>query len=308
MKGMNIRRAGYLGLVGLVLIASLVLSSCAPRPVGATGTEIVEAKDVAGLLGQANTVLVDARGLMDYRDGHIPGAVNIPRPDIVVMTPFPAMLAPSEKIAQTMGSRGINNQTLVVVYDDNQMDAARLWWTLKVYGHDNVKVVSGGIDALVRAGFELTTTAPTIQPATFNPGPLRQEMLVEAFEIRSHVNEPRADVVLIDTRSEEEHFNGHIPGSNHMEYLVNYFRDKTFRPVNHIRIMYLEQGIDYQKEVWLYCHTSIRAAPTFLALYNAGYRNIRLYDGAWVQWSANPLNPVYVPEVETMQLRSSDQS
>ena len=109
MKGMNIRRAGYLGLVGLVLIASLVLSSCAPRPVGATGTEIVEAKDVAGLLGQANTVLVDARGLMDYRDGHIPGAVNIPRPDIVVMTPFPAMLAPSEKIAQTMGSRGINN-------------------------------------------------------------------------------------------------------------------------------------------------------------------------------------------------------
>lgn len=302
------KRTLLTGLLGLFAL-SLFLLACAPRPVGQTGTEIVEAKAVAALLAQPEAVLVDARNMPDYRDSHIKGAVNIGRADIVVMTPFPALLAPPEQIEQTMGSRGISNDSLVVIYDDNNnMDAARLWWTLKVYGHDNVKVVSGGLQAMLRAGFQTSSTPPNPQPASFRAGPLRDEMLISAQDIRAQINEPDPRVVLIDTRTEEEFMNGHIPGAMLIDYRENNFRDGTFRPVSHIRIKYLEAGIDYKKDVVLYCHTSIRGTPSFLALYNAGYRNLRLYDGAWVEWSANPMNPIHVPEPETMQLRASDQS
>lgn len=293
----------------LVLVTvSMVLTGCAPRPAGETGTEIVEATEVAGLLQQPNVVLVDARNMPDYREGHLPGAVNISRADIVVLQPFPNMVAPAERIENVMSSRGIGNDSLVVVYDDNNnMDAARLWWTLKAYGYDAVKVVSGGLQALKRAGHTLETGTPTIQPAVFTAEPLDERMIITAGEIRRHLNEPDPSVVLIDTRTEEEHLEGHIPGSILIDYAGNNFRDGTFRPVNHIRIKYLQEGIDYEKEVIMYCHTSIRGAQTFLAMYNAGYRNLRLYDGAWVEWTANPMNPVFVPET-TVPLRAPDQS
>ncbi|SIQ33321.1 thiosulfate/3-mercaptopyruvate sulfurtransferase [Alkalispirochaeta americana] len=294
---------------GVVILGLVILAGCAPRPTGETGTEIVEASAVAALLEQPGAILVDARSAPDYRQGHIPGAVNVSRADIVVMTPFPALLAPPEQIERALGSRGISNDSLVVVYDDNNnMDAARLWWTLKVYGHHQVKVVSGGLEALKREGYSLTTEAPAITPAVFTAQQADKTMMISAAEVRAHLNEPDPSVVLIDTRSDEEFLEGHIPGALHIDYRQNNFRDGTFKPVNHIRIDYLKQGIDYTKDVILYCHTSIRGTPTFLALYNAGYRSLRLYDGAWVEWTANPMNPVYRPDPETLRLRAPDQS
>jgi thiosulfate/3-mercaptopyruvate sulfurtransferase len=303
-KNMRIGKA-----VILILAGALLLSGCAPKPSGETGTEIIEAKEALGLIeSNSAAMFVDARPMPEYNEAHVEGAVNVSRADIVVMSPFPALLAPPEQIERNLGRKGISNDTLVIAYDDNNnMDAARLWWTLKVYGHDNVKVVSGGYQALQAAGANLSTSAPALTAASFRAGELNKDMTVEAREIRAHLNEPDPSVVLIDTRSEEEHLGGHIPGSIHLDYIGNNFSDGTFRPVDHIKIKYLEEGIDYDSEVWIYCHTSIRGTPVFLALYNAGYRNLRLYDGAWVEWSANPMNPVFVPETTT-QLRAPDLS
>ncbi len=302
------RVAVSVGVLALLLGTVLLFSGCAPRPAGATGTEIVEASEVSGLLENSNALLVDTRPMPEYREEHISGAVNISRGDIVVLQPFPNLVAPAEQIERVMGNRGIDNDTLVIAYDDNNnMDAARLWWTLKAYGHDEVKVVSGGLNALRNAGFALDDAAPQVGETSFTAEPLNEEMLVTAQEIRRQLDEPSPEVVLVDTRSEEEHLEGHIPGSVHIDYTENNFSDGTFRPVNHIRIIYLQKGIDYEKEVQLYCHTSIRGAQSYLALYNAGYRDLRLYDGAWVEWTANPMNPVFVPET-TIQIQAPDQS
>ncbi|MPN60767.1 hypothetical protein SDC9_208499 [bioreactor metagenome] len=56
----------------------------------------------------------------------------------------------------------------------------------------------------------------------------------------------------------------------------------------------------------MYCKTSIRAAQTYLALYNAGYRNLKLYDGAWLEWSANPNNPIQMPEGSKVEASQKD--
>ncbi|MFP4426992.1 MAG: sulfurtransferase [Spirochaetaceae bacterium] len=302
------RVAAPMATIVVTLILGSLLVGCAPKPAGETGTEIVEASEVGSLLEQPNAVLVDTRPMPEYRERHVSGAVNVSRADIVVLEPFPNMVAPREQIERVLGSRGIDNDSLVIAYDDNNnMDAARLWWTLKAYGHHEVKVVSGGLNALEEERFSVDSSSPEIDETTFNAEPLNEEMIVTAPEIRRYLDEPDPSVVLVDTRSEEEHLEGHIPGSIHIDYLENNFPDGTFRPVNHLRIIYLEEGIDYEKEVLLYCETSIRGAQSYLAMYNAGYRNLRLYDGAWVEWSANPMNQVHVPESDT-PLRAPDQS
>ncbi len=298
--------------VSLIAIAAVaaVLIGCGPSPAGESGTEIVTAGEALTLLEDADAVLVDARPTLDYRENHVEGAVSIARADIVVNTPHPNLVGTPEQIERVMGSRGIGNDTLVITYDDNKnMDSARLWWTLKYYGHDNVKVVSGGLKALQAEGVTMTSSAPSVAAATFQAGPPDESMIITGREVRALVEEPRDDVTIIDTRTKEEYLEeGTIPGSVLLNFVGNNFADGTFRPVRQIRIRYVEAGIDLDEGAVLFCKTSIRGAQTHLAMYNAGYRNLRLYDGAWVEWTANPMNPIYVEEPETMQLQSSDNS
>ncbi len=95
---------------------------------------------------------------------------------------------------------------------------------------------------------------------------------------------------------EEYYEAGKVPTSIMMDYNTNFFSsDQTFKTVDITRINYLEEGIYPEKEVIIYCQTSLRAAPVFVQLYEAGYRNIRLYDGAYLEWSSNSSNPIEMP-------------
>jgi thiosulfate/3-mercaptopyruvate sulfurtransferase len=109
-------------------------------------------------------------------------------------------------------------------------------------------------------------------------------------------------------RTTEEYAEGTIPGSILLDFAGNNFSDGTFRPVQHIRIRYLEEGIDYNDRIIVYCRTSIRAAQTYLALYNAGYRDIALYDGAWLEWTSIEDNPVQLPDEAAAKAFVSDNS
>ena len=292
------------------VVAVAVLAGCGPAPAGETGTEIVSAAEALELLESTdNAVLADARPTLDYRETHVEGAVSISRADIVVNTPHPNLVGPPEQIESVMSSRGIGNDTLVIAYDDNNnMDSARLWWTLKYYGHDNVKVVSGGMQALQSEGVTMSATEPTVQSASFTAASADDSMIITASEIRDLIEEPQEDMAIIDTRTEEEYLEGTIPGSILLNYVGNNFSDGTFKPVQQIQIRYVAEGIDVDEGAVMFCKTSIRGAQTYLAMYNAGYRNLKLYDGAWVKWSANPMNPIFVEEPAVLELNSADNS
>ena len=296
--------------IALLFLAGLiVLLVACPTPQGEVGAQIVTADQALELLNGDNAILVDARGLLDYRKGHIEGAVSVSRADIVVNEPFVNMLAPAEQIESVMGERGISNDTLIIVYDDNSnMDSARLWWTLKIYGHDLVKVVSGGLAALRDAGAAETTVATIVQSTTFTAGPLKSEMLATQADIRAQINDPDPDTVILDTRSIEEYVAGTIPGAICLDYAGNNFADGTYRPSRQIQIRYIEAGLDFDNTAIMYCKTSIRGAQSYLALYNAGYRDLKLYDAAWLEWSANPMNQIYVPKKSGAPLEASDVS
>ncbi len=293
----------------VIALLALILASCGMQGAGEKGTEILSANQAVAMLKNTDTVLIDAQPFLTYKKAHIENAVNVSRADIVVNTPFPNLLCPPEQLERIMEKRGISDDTSLIVYDTNKnMDSARLWWTLKIYGHDNVKVVSGGMNALIKEGLKTTTDIPSPSKGSFSISDFRENMVISKKEIKALINNPDPTTVIIDTRSQEEYENGTIPGSIHLNFEGNNFSDQTFRPVRQIQIRYLEEGIDYGDTVLLFCKTSIRGAQTYLALYNAGYRNLRLYDGAWVEWSASPANPIFKPESKVFQITESDNS
>lgn len=278
-------------LVILLIFAALaitLLTGVGPGPdLAGNGEYIIEAKEAAKLIGKQGVVIVDMQDEEAYQAGHVPGAVNILRGMIVVNDPYPTMLAPGDKVASVLGEAGISNDSVVLIYDDNNnLEASRLWWTMKIYGHEDVKVISGGLKALQRVGVDLSTEIPDPMPAQYLTAEKDLTMIAFLEEVEAQVEEPDPNVILLDTRTAEEFSEGTIPGAILFDYAGNIFSDGTFKPVQQILLQYKERGITADKEIIIFCAVSVRGAQTYLALYNAGYRNLKLYDGAWAEFSA----------------------
>lgn len=296
-------------LVIMVLIITVAGCTGNTKAPGEKGQEIISAKEALKSASNEEVVLVDAQKSGAYEDGHVKGAVNISRNDITTFGPFPNMLASAEDIAETLAENGISNDSKVIIYDqNNNMDAGRLWWTMKVYGHQNVKVVSGGLQAMLDAGAEKTTTAPEVTTAEYKVKTKNEDMIASKEEVKKQVNNPQDDVVLLDVRTDKEYNEGTIPGSVHFNYINNNYYDSTFRPIRQIHTLYRDKGITPDKTIIIYCKSSIRGAQTYVALYNAGYRKLKLYDGAWIEWSADSSLPVQTPEGTEVKTNFQDGS
>lgn len=298
-------------VLAFVITTSLFIlpTGCGTKKAGDEGQNIIDAKAVTQLMSNGNTIIVDMQKNEDYSKKHVKGAVNITRNDIVINVPVENMLAPKGKIEEVLGKNGISNDTTIIVYDNaSNMDAARFWWTIMVYGHDKVKVVSGGLKALESAKLEMTSEKTTITPAKFTGKDKNIAMIATVDEVKAQVDNPEKNTILLDTRTQEEFDQGTIPGSVLLDYAENNYKDGTYKSVQNIKIQYIEKGMKSDKTIIMYCKTSIRAAQTYLALYNAGYRNLKLYDGAWLEWSANTTLPVQKPSGNKVESSKKDNS
>ncbi len=257
---------------------------------------IVSAGDLSAYSGQDKVVIVDTRTAEEYAAGHVEGAVNIPTDDIVINVPVKNMLTSTKKIEKVMGAGGISNDTLVLAYDANKMGASRLLWSLFMYGHQNVKVIDGGFEALRQSGAAMTTDVPTPEPAVFTAKEPTRNWSAKMDEVRALAEQPDPKVILLDVRRPDEFAeSGRIPGSIMIPYETNFFSDGTFKTTQITRINYLEEKIYPEDEIIIFCQTSMRATPVFVQLYEAGYRNIRIYDGAYLEWTSHSDNPVEMP-------------
>ncbi|MGM0409561.1 MAG: sulfurtransferase [Bacillota bacterium] len=283
----------------LILAITLFVTACAREDVavpGEQGQDIITAKEALESLGEEDVVFVDLQPSGDYSDGHLKGAVNIPRNKITTFGPFPNMLASDSAVEEVLSENGISNDSKVIIYDDNNnMDAGRLWWTMKVYGHENMQVISGGLKALKQADAELTTEEAEIETAEYNIDSKNEDIIATKEDVLDAVNEDKEDVVLLDVRSEEEYMSGTIPGSKHVNYEENIDFDGKFHSIDEVIDNHTDHDITPDKTVIMYCKTSIRAGNTFVALHNAGYRDLKVYDGAWIEWSSDSSLPVETP-------------
>ena len=286
-------------LVFLVFLSAVILATgCGNGNYAESGMLIIDADDALELAEGGGWILLDAQKATSFQKEHVEGAVNIERKQITVKKQVPNMLAPADSVAAAAGLAGITADSNLLIYDDNNnMDSGRLAWTFMVYAHKGeVKIVSGGLQALKAEGAALTSGKVSAQKAVYKAGAPDNSMIIDKQGVLDILNEPE-DAVIIDVRSDEEYNAGTIPGSVHIEYLKNNFSDVTYKPVQQIRILYKDNGIMPDDTVVMYCKSSIRAAETWAALYNAGYRNLKIYDGAWLEWSSDDSLPVYKPEI-----------
>lgn len=298
-------------LILLVVLLTMfnVVGCSSPSFNEAEAKSIISAKDALRFAEKENVVFVDAQKSDLYAKGHVKGAVNISRADIVIKEPVVNMLVPKEQIEEVLSNVGISNDSTVVIYDNNNnMDSARLWWTMKVYGHEDIMVVSGGLKSLIEAGAEQTTKVPNVKTVNYTAEEKDNSMIATIDDVKAQVNDPSDSIILLDTRSQSEYDTGTIPSSVLIDYSDNNYNDGTYKSVQDIRIMYLENDLIPEKTAIMYCKTSIRGAQTYLALYNAGYRNLKLFDGAWVEWTLDQSLPVQMPSQNKIESNEQDNS
>ncbi|KXS48145.1 thiosulfate/3-mercaptopyruvate sulfurtransferase [Halanaerobium congolense] len=287
-------------LLLLLLTFAIILTGCEAdiSVPGEVGQDIITADEALKMIEEGEVVVVDAQQSGDFEDQHLDGAVNIARNDITTFGPYPNMLADASKVESSLGENGISNQTKVLIYDNNNnMDAARLWWTMLVYGHDtaNMKVISGGLNALKEAGANFVSGDYEVEAVEYKAAEKNEELIAAKEEVLAEVNNPSENVEILDVRTAAEVNKGIIPGAIHINYVNNNKDNGEFYPPSYIQRYYPDNGITPDEEVIMYCQTSIRAAQSFIALHNAGYRDLKLYDGAWIEWSSDSSTPKAVP-------------
>jgi thiosulfate/3-mercaptopyruvate sulfurtransferase len=270
----------------LVTVLSIsTLAGCASYDFGETDGFIVTAEEAVTMM-ESGAILVDASGADEYASNHIEGAINIPMSNLVTtVEDVPGMLVEKEEIERCLSEAGVTENDTLIIYDNaSNMKAARIQWSLNYYGNFNVYVVSGGLTSLEKEGLTLTTNPTTLTASTYKTGAVQKKLLVSLAYLQNLIDMPEENTYIIDTRSDEEYYAGSIPGSIHIEYVWNNYGNGEYKTARDIQLTYLDKGIMPDAKIVLYCKSSVRATQAYTALRNAGYTDVRIYDGAWLEY------------------------
>jgi thiosulfate/3-mercaptopyruvate sulfurtransferase len=255
---------------------------------------------VADHLGDAAVVVAEVDENPDlYDDGHIPGAVKLHWRDDL-QDPIERDLIEREPFEQLMARAGISNDTTIVLYGDkNNWFAADGYWSLKFYGHDDVRLLNGGRQKWIVAGRELTTDVPAPGTAAYSAPERDETIRARRDEVRELID--AADKALVDVRSPQEYAGelmappgyeqegasrmGHIPTAQSIPWAQAVNDDGTFKTAEALRELYTDKGITPDKEITAYCRIGERSAHTWFVLRELlGYENVKNYDGSWTEW------------------------
>jgi thiosulfate/3-mercaptopyruvate sulfurtransferase len=242
----------------------------------------------------------------EFAQAHIPGAVFF---DIDAVadhsTPLPHMLPRAEDFARAVGALGIGDGDRVIVYDvRGVVSAARVWWTFRAFGHDDVAVLDGGLRKWRAEGRPVESGTPSPAPRRFTPRP-RPELVRDLAQVRANLAAPREQV--LDARSAGRFAGteaepraglrgGHIPGSRSLPYDRLYRPDGTLLPPEGLKAAFDTAGVDFGRPVTTTCGSGVTASVLALALHLLGHRAVAVYDGSWTEWGGRDDTPIATGE------------
>ena len=171
--------------------------------------------------------------------------------------------------------------------------AARFWWMLRSLGHQKVQVVSGGLPALLAAGFMLTNSEEKVQPHEAYPAQEWQLAIAAVEDVARVAGEPNYKVIDVREgfryRGEKEPIDlvaGHIPGAINIPYIENMNEAGEFLSAEALAEKYAKLLGDLPSEnIIVHCGSGVTACHTLLALEEAGIHGAALYTGSWSEWS-----------------------
>lgn len=234
----------------------------------------------------------------EFEQTHIPGASFFDIDECCdKSSEFDHMLPTTVgEFADYAGNLGIGNNTHVVVYDASDFglfSAPRVWWMFRVFGHNSVSVLDGGLKNWLREGHPVTEQyskpARTEFKASFNKSWVKtyedvlNNIKTNAFQVVDARANGRFRGVEPEPRANTEP--GHIPGSINMPFPS--FLDSTSgleHPVEELTKLFQQAGVDMQKPFWVTCGSGVTACHIALAAHLCGHPGVCLYDGAWSEW------------------------
>jgi thiosulfate/3-mercaptopyruvate sulfurtransferase len=230
----------------------------------------------------------------EFAAGHIPRSAQIDWPDLeIIDTSEAAITEWRDAMAWRLGTLGIAPETTVVTYDGGTLFATRPWWVLRYLGHQDVRVLNGGLAAWAATGGEVVADAVRATPAAAGGyrGAPQPEVLAALTEVQASLDDP--NVVIIDARTPEEYAEGHIPGAVNVNFPRNAAAEppKTWLPQDELLAMYAEVGATPDKRIIPYCTTGVRSSVTYFTLRLIGYEDVALYTGSWEEWINRPDTP-----------------
>ncbi len=239
-----------------------------------------------------------AGGRLAYAEGHIPGAIFMSLEDDLSADEGPGRhpLPDRGVFAETLGSLGISNRSVVVAYDDaGGATAARLWWMMRWMGHRTVAVLEGGITKWEAAQRPISSLLPSYEPTVYEIGSAtmptidRDALLGRLGAVT--VMDARAPARYRGDHEPVDPVAGHIPSAVNAPYEECIKRDGTLLDGEAMRERFTSLGAIEGAETVVYCGSGVTACLDVLAMEVAGLSTATLYPGSWSDWSSDPSTP-----------------
>jgi thiosulfate/3-mercaptopyruvate sulfurtransferase len=276
-------------LFGLVMLVASALSA----------QDLISALDLAKIQKNDDVVIICATAEDGYKV-HISGAVNIPHTSLCDNEPIRTVIKPASEMAKILGENGVSTDKTIIVYDEGSGKyAGRMYWILKYLGAPNVKMLDGNIKAW-KAKRKPITGAPAKVSATTFTAKADAAQLAKMDEVKKAAG--NSSYVIIDARTPEEYAGtadsetlkrkGHVPSAVNVNYETVMGSNGELKSNEELTSMFESKGITKDKTAIVYCETSVRAGVVYLALKGLGYPNVKVYDGAYLEWQTTEANKV----------------
>jgi len=233
-----------------------------------------------------------------YQEGHIPGAVGWNWQTQLCDT-LQRDIISQWNLEKLLGGSGIGNDTTIVLYgDNNNWFAAWALWQLKLYQHDDVRIMDGGRKKWLAEEREVNTESPPPEQTTYKAKGLDSDLRILLPEVQEAIKSDKT--TLVDVRSPDEFTGkilsppglpetcqrgGHIPKAQNIPWGLACNEDGTFKNADELKELYANKGVTPEKDVIAYCRIGERSSHSWFALkYLLGYPNVKNYDGSWTEW------------------------
>lgn len=186
-----------------------------------------------------------------------------------------------EQINHAFSKAGINNDDMIIIYDvSNSPYVARLFWTLKIYGHDFVKILNGGLNQWINNGFQTINHSITPQETIYLAGDKNEKMIATVENIKEAMK--NENEVILDVRSKGAYEKKHFHSAINIPYHVALTSGGMFKTFEALQKVYHPKGITPDKEaIYVYCTTGNSASFTYFVLHELlGYNNVKVYIGS----------------------------
>jgi thiosulfate/3-mercaptopyruvate sulfurtransferase len=267
-------------------------------------SSLIDPRELVAPEARRNLVLIDARSgpgsRARYEERHLEGALHVDLDQELASKPAdPARggrhpLPAPEVFAALLGRLGIGPEVKVVVYDDKggANAASRFWWMLKAAGHEDVRVLDGGLEAALAAGVPTGTPGPRPPQRSAYPFERWLRPTADVDEVASAARAPGRLVIdvrdAVRYRGESEPIDpvpGHLPGAINVPFASNLGPDGRFLPPEELARKYRAVlGEREPSDVIVHCGSGVTACHTLLAMEHAGLTGSRLYVGSWSEW------------------------